>query len=1051
MAVIFDFIGSVQSIYATGNATEHSYRSCFETLFAALGEDVTALNEPKRVKCGAPDFIVQKGDIVIGHVEAKDLHIGLRGMKDANQKQQERYKAALPNLIYTNAIDWDFYRDGELVASVTIADLVMGIQPKPDQFDTLENLLKNFIAQRPQTITSPKELAERMAGKANLIKDILGNTLREDKDLQTELSAQFQAFKENLIHDITPQDFADIYAETIAYGMFAARLHDTTLDTFSRQEALELLPKSNPFLRSLFSYVAGYDLDDRIAWVIDDLARVFRACDVAKIMQGFGKLTGQQDPFLHFYETFLAAYNPAKRRARGVWYTPEPVVNFIVRAVDEVLQNEFGLPDGLADTSKVTIDWDTGQTDKKGKAVTIKKEVHRVQILDPATGTGTFLAEVIKQIAPKIKGVAPGMWSQYIEDDLIPRLHGFELLMASYAMCHMKLDMILTEMGYKPTGNPPRLSVYLTNSLEKGEPANQTLPFTQWLSREAKGANTIKRDMPIMCVIGNPPYLGEGGVSEGWLGSLMDDYKKEPGGREKLKERNPKWLNDLYVKFIRLSSHLIEKNGEGVLGFITNHGYLDNPTFRGMRWHLLHTFDKIYVLDLHGNAKKKEVTPEGKPDKNVFDIQQGVSIIIGVKKKGASKGLAKVMHGDLWGERKAKYKALQSDRRFLSAMPNRLSPHARYQMFYPVNNEALDLYDQGFQIGQFFLSNQIGLTTSRDHLAVDFNSVSLTEKLRRFTDIRRSDEEVRKEFYYGKKEKSGLLAGDTASWSLAIARERIAKSDWQNQIRLIDYRPLDKRAVLYSSDMLERPREEIMPHLFHGENFALAFNRKIDEVRPFYDCFVFSDAMQLHSLSLKESNYFAPLYLYPDEQDLDQTRRVNFDPKLYKRLQKLATHPAHGTPDEVAVFDYIYGVLHCPDYRSTYAEFLKIDFPRIPWPATPDEFWDVSAKGTELRKLHLMDQATIGQTPFPFMGEGDNMVDKPRFEDGKVWINPTQYFDNAPDVSWGFYIGGYQPAQKWLKDRKGRALSFDDVKHYQRILKILFETDRLMDTIRMDL
>ena len=406
---------------------------------------------------------------MIGHVEAKDLHIGLRGMKDANKNQQERYKAALSNLIYTNALDWDFYRDGELVASVNIADYVMGIQEKPDQFDTLENLLKDFIAQRPQTITSPKELATRMAGKANLIKDVLGNTLREDENLQTELAAQYHAFKENLIHDITAQDFADIYAETIAYGMFAARLHDTTLNTFSRQEALELLPKSNPFLRSLFTYVAGYDLDDRIAWIIDDLARVFRACNVAKLMEGFGKLTGQNDPFLHFYETFLAAYNPSKRKARGVWYTPEPVVNFIVRAVDQVLQTEFGLPDGLADTSKVTIDWDTGQTDKKGKAVTIKKEVHRVQVLDPATGTGTFLAEVVKQIAPKIQGVAPGMWSQYIENDLIPRLHGFELLMASYAMCHMKLDMILTELGHKPTKTPPRLSVYLTNSLEEGE------------------------------------------------------------------------------------------------------------------------------------------------------------------------------------------------------------------------------------------------------------------------------------------------------------------------------------------------------------------------------------------------------------------------------------------------------------------------------------------------------------------------------------------------------------------------------------------------------
>ncbi|MDP2738083.1 MAG: N-6 DNA methylase [Pseudorhodobacter sp.] len=505
MAIISEFVSRVQAVHKTGAATEHSYRPALEALFNALAEGVTALNEPKRVACGAPDFIIQRGDIIVGHAEAKDLGLGLRAMKDANKNQQDRYRAALPNLIYTNCLDWDFYRDGKLFASVTIADLLLGIQPRPGDFDALENLLRDFIAQRPQTITQPRDLAERMAGKAVLIKDVLHNALRLDTDLQTDLAAQFKAFREHLIHDITPDDFADIYAETIAYGMFAARLHDTSLETFSRQEALELLPKSNPFLRDLFGYIAGPNLDDRIAWVIDDLAKVFQAANVKQIMAGFGKLTGQSDPFLHFYETFLAAYNPAKRKARGVWYTPEPVVNFIVRAVDEVLQTEFGLSDGLADTSKVTIDWDTGET-RNAKAVTIRKEVHRVQILDPATGTGTFLAEVIKQIAPKIKDLAEGMWSSYIERDLIPRLHGFELLMASYAMCHMKLDMILTELGYKPTGTPPRLGVYLTNSLEGEGVAVAPLGFANWLATEAKEANTIKRQMPIMCVIGNPPY-----------------------------------------------------------------------------------------------------------------------------------------------------------------------------------------------------------------------------------------------------------------------------------------------------------------------------------------------------------------------------------------------------------------------------------------------------------------------------------------------------------------------------------------------------------------
>lgn len=1036
MTIVSEFVGRVKAIHATGNATEHSYRSAFERLFADLG--VTALNEPRRIRCGAPDFIVSHGEIVIGHLEAKDVPVSIRGMKDNNKEQQERYRAALPNLIYSNGLDWDFYRDGTLLASVTIADLLMGIQPRPDQYAVLENLLRDFIAQRPQSITSPKELAARMAGKANLIKDVLSKTLGDDADFQTELAVQYNAFKENLIHDITPEDFADIYAETIAYGMFAARLHDATLDTFSRQEALELLPKSNPFLRSLFGYIAGHDLDDRIAWIIDDLAQVFQACDVASIMRGFGKFTGQNDPFLHFYETFLAAYNPAKRKARGVWYTPEPVVNFIVRAVDEVLQTEFGLPDGLADTSKVTIDWDSGQTDKKGKPVINRKEVHRVQILDPATGTGTFLAEVIKQIAPKVKGVAPGMWSRYIEADLIPRLHGFELLMASYAMCHMKLDMILTELGYKPTGNPPRLSVYLTNSLEEGEPVNQTLPFTQWLSREAKGANSIKRDTPIMCVIGNPPYLGEGGVSEGWLGTLMDDYKKEPGGHEKLKERNPKWINDLYVKFIRLSSHLIEKNGEGVLGFITNHGYLDNPTFRGMRWHLLNTFDKIYVLDLHGNAKKKEVTPEGLPDKNVFDIQQGVSIIIAVKRKVKRKGLAEVMHGDLWGERRAKYQML-AEAGLTKPIFQKLASAAPQ---YPLVRRDFKIqghYDEGFFIRDFMPISTLGFQSHRDNFSIDIEKCFLQFRLNMMRNDKISDQEFAQKF----------SVKDNRDWKVISARKKAKESSDDGLIKLCAYRPFDNRWAILSEVAMDYPRPDFNSHITDRDNLTLTIPRQISFI-GYRHVFVTDLPAEscLISNKTKEGNVNFPLYQY---DNIDQSRRINFDAKLYAKLQKLAAHPSHGTPDEVQVFDYIYGVLHCPAYRATYAEFLKIDFPRIPWPASPDEFWDTSTKGTQLRKLHLMDPAAIGPTPYPFMGEGDNLVDKPDFRDGKVWINKTQYFDAAPKISWGFYIGGYQPAQKWLKDRKGRALSFDDVKHYQRILKILAETDRIMKTITMTL
>jgi predicted helicase len=1052
---IQEFLSSVTATYKTGTATEHSYRPALQKLLNSLDSKVTALNEPKRVDVGAPDFAISRGEIVIGHCEAKDIPVDLKSLKDANKAQKERYIGGLSNLLYTNCLEWVWYRDGEKKAEVRIAELSPGIQSNPENYAALENLLREFIAQTPQSITSSRALAVRMAGKAALIKDVLANALLQDQDHATELYGQYETFKDLLIHDITIADFADMYAETITYGMFAARLHDTTLENFSRQEALELLPKSNPFLRNLFSYIAGPTLDERIVWIIDDLAKVFQASDVFTLMEGYKKSTQQNDPFLHFYEDFLKAYNPAKREARGVWYTPEPVVDFIVRAVDEVLKNEFGLPDGLADTSKVKIDWDTGQRGltKKGEltksTATVKetREVHRVQILDPAVGTGTFLAQAIKHIAPRVRASAPGMWNSYVEKDLIPRLHGFELLMASYAMCHMKLEMVLREHGYKPTSTPPRVSVYLTNSLEEGEAANQSLPFAQWLSNEVKAANSVKRDMPIMCIIGNPPYSGESSNKGDWIMRLMDAYKMEPGGVEKLKERNSKWINDDYAKFIRMAESMIERNGEGVLGFITNHGYLDNPTFRGMRWHLLKTFDKIYVLDLHGNSKKREVSPDGSPDKNVFDIQQGVAIIIAVKKtptirdekrkKSDDIPLAEVFHSELWGDRKNKYESLwrTSLRQVQWEIVPAKAPH------FPFENRDWNVdsvYQQGFPVDQLFGVGGTGIVTKRDELTIHDSPAACWQAV---NDMLSRDESYVRSKYN--------IPADVRDWKYEWALQDLRSNFNQSNVKPMLYRPFTERFIYYTGNargFVGWPVEQVMRHLNMPNNFAL-LTPKI--TADDYGAWVSSVPVSNKAASRYDQTYCFPLYLHPAEDELDQARRVNFEPKLYAKLRKFAKHPSRGEPDEVAIFDYIYGVLHCPAYRETYAEFLKIDFPRIPWPARPDVFWDVSDGGRELRRLHLMEPAAVGPAHFPFKGSGSNTVEKVEFKDGTVWINESQRFENVPEVSWGFYIGGYQPAQKWLKDRKGRALDYADVQHYQRILKILSETDRIMKTIEM--
>ncbi len=993
---ISEYLDTVRAKYESGQATEHSYRPALQALFESIDPDITVINEPKKSEAGMPDFLFERNGVPFGWAEAKDIDKDVIKLKGYSVEQRKRYEKAYPNLIYTNGVDFEFIRDGESVHFVSIADFIMGLQPQPDKFEELERQLKLFAEQKPIAIRSAAKLAEMMAAKAAIIKDEIGIALADEAEARKGLEGQFKSFKANLLPNLTPDEFADIYAETITYGMFAARFHDDDLNTFSRQEAMDDLPASNPFLKGLFEYIAGPALPKRLTYIVDDLVAVMRASDPHSLFEKYGQFTARNDPFVHFYEDFLAAYNPKKRKSRGVWYTPEPVVDFIVRAVDDVLKTEFGLADGLADTSKVTVDWDTGTNDPKtGKAVTIKKEVHKVQILDPATGTGTFLAKAVQLIADRVKARAPGKWSGYVEQDLLPRLHGFELLMASYAMCHMKLDMQLTQSGYKPSANPPRLSVWLTNALEPADRVVQEL-FFQPLAEEARGASDVKRQTPIMCVIGNPPYSGESANKGDHIMALMEAYKKEPGGKEKLKERNPKWINDDYVKFIRMAEDLIAKNPSGgVLGFITNHGYLDNPTFRGMRWHLLKTFDKIWVIDLHGNAKKKEVSPDGSPDVNMFDIQQGVALIIAVRQGKEKEGLAAVWHGDLWGTRSKKSEALWF------STPNTLArneiQHKAPEFPLEWRDDALSAqYESGSTLNALLPVSSMGVMTKRDTIAISNNRAAAEQKISDFALLPRSILEAAYQDVH-----------DARDWYIEGVKENIRRFG-PNHIRPILYRPFDYRYTYYtnfSRGFLAYPIYDVGRHML-ASNLCLTTIRKADIEQDWSHALCLDGIMVHHALSMKEGNYIFPLYLYPEEDAEEpdafapQHRTLNLDPKLYAAICAAAgidpadqagpdddfrSSTGDARPSEVKVFDYIYGVLHAPNYRETYAEFLKIDFPRIPYPASPEIFARVSAKGEQLRRLHLMEAAAIGDMPYPFDGEGDDVVAKgyPKFESEK--------------------------------------------------------------------
>lgn len=724
---IEQYIKAINEQFRTGIAREHSYRPMLQQLLDEQLPSFVVTNEPARIDCGAPDFIIssKKTNTPVFYIEAKDIDDrDLDGRKE-NKEQFSRYKKSLDHIIFTDYLDFHLYENGEWVKNVRLAE-VHGdkICLCKESIDDFNALIGHIATTKPAAITSAKRLAEQMAAKARILSSTINNAFRlaeENEDAyeaNKQLQAQLDAFRLVLINDLTPEGFADIYAQTVAYGMFAARLHDHTPNDFSRQEAANLIPRTNPFLRNIFQQIAGYDLDERIAWIVDDLVNVFLATDVQKVMKNYARKGMHHDPMIHFYEDFLTAYNPALRKSKGVWYTPQSVVQFIVRAVDEILKCDFGLAEGLADHSKsmhevVNEQYSKGERFKrKLTKPTSKIEMHRVQILDPATGTGTFLAEVVNLIYDKFQDMQ-GMWQGYVNEHLLPRLHGFELLMASYAVAHLKLDMLLEQTGFNHADNKKRLKIYLTNSLEECHPDTGSL-WAQWLSDEASAANRIKRDCPVMVMIGNPPYSGESQNKGEWIMQLMEDYKKEPGGKTGLKERNPKWINDDYVKFIRLAQYYIERNKCGVIGFINPHGFLDNPTFRGMRWNLLNAFDKIYTINLHGNNKKKETCPDGSADENVFDIQQGVSINLFVKtgEKKATE-LGKVYYYDLYGKREDKYAFLENTP-FTEVEYKELNPIAPMYFFVPKDFELMEEYEKGVKINELFSLGSMGITTGRD-------------------------------------------------------------------------------------------------------------------------------------------------------------------------------------------------------------------------------------------------------------------------------------------------------------------------------------------------
>ena len=763
---------------------------------------------------------------------------------------------------------------------------------------------------------------------------------------------------------------------------------------------------------------------------------------------------------IHFYEDFLRYYDPKQKKACGVYYTPEPVVHFIVNAVDEILKSSFGLSEGLADTSKVAIRQTSNlYTDNRTKdhKKYETREYHKVQILDPATGTGTFLAEVVRKIYSGMEN-QKGAWQNYVEEHLLPRLNGFEFMMAPYTVAHLKLDMVLAQTGYKAKQDK-RLRIFLTNSLEECDHDTGTL-FAQWLAQEANEANLVKRDTPVMVMIGNPPYSVSSSNKSAWILNLLNDYKKN------LNEKKLN-LDDDYIKFIRLGHYYVEKNGEGILAYISNNSFIDGITHRQMRKALMETFDEIYILDLHGNTRKKETAHDGSKDENVFDIMQGVSINIFVKKgrhSGADgdriQSLAKVYHYEIFGKRFEKY-AFLAKTSFSDIPWYELTPQAPQYFFVPKDFSVQEEYEKGFKVDDLMKVRNSGVKTDRDLLFYDCDKDCLIERISSLL----SGKQLEKNFI----ELYNVV--DSSSYKITD-KIKCCKFD-NSKIQKAEYRVLDFYYIYYDEKLVSRAAFNVMQHL-RKANVALVVPRQCSSDWKYVFC---TNTIGDHNLIASAGKLGAgdlfPLYLYPTEgeEKLGETRKPNLDESIWRKidacLDSSTPFPSASsgnyaqndnshitTPEQI--FDYIYGVLHTPSYREKYGEFLKIDFPRIPYPENKEDFERIVSIGNKLRKLHLMEEFPPQATSFEI--EGDNTVSEIRFEkeipdqvgddiSGKVYINKTQYFANVPELAWNFYIGGYQPAQKWLKDRKNRTLTFDDISHYRKIIAILIETHNLMQEL----
>jgi len=1011
-----------------GDAREESYYKHLDDLIKQYAEiqniknvDVTIL--PKKTEAGNPDFRIWDGkNHITGYIEAKDPSVTNLDYIEVTE-QLERYLSIFPNVILTNFFEFRLYRDGQRVEQAMIGRPVIAkkLQTTPpvenmDKFKELFDLFFSFSLPKVQTARS---LAIELAKRTRFLRDeVIAVEMEENGSKgHKQIIGFFEAFKKYLIGTLTEKQFADLYAQTITYGLFAAR---TRADgEFNRRLAFDYIPHTIGILRDMFRFISLEEPPKSLQIIVDDIAEILNVADANKILHEYQRTGKGRDPIIHFYETFLSTYDPAIRERRGVYYTPEAVVGYIARSIHSILKSHFDRADGLASED--------------------------VKLLDPAGGTLTFPAEAIRLAADEFKEkYGTGGLHRWISKHILADFYSFELMMAPYAIGHLKIGFIFDELGYKMT-DEERFKLYLTNTLEMEEIKQIAIPGLSSLSEESHLAGKVKKEQPVLVILGNPPYSGISANINEWTERLLKEdidgtqsyYKVDgqPLGEKKL------WLQDDYVKFLRFAQWKIQTSGYGIVGMITNHSYLDNPTFRGMRQSLMKTFDEIYILDLHGNSLKKETTPDGSKDENVFDIRQGVAIALFIKNKKPKE--SQVFHLDKYGLREEKYDWLDHNE-LNEKNYHEIKPASPWYFFIPRNISHIQKYLKWKKINEIFLTNTVGFVTGRDSMTIAFSENEIWTRVNNFI---RLDTELARESY--------TLGKDSRDWKVLNAKnDLISTGPSRDLIKRVSYRPFDCRFTYYtgkSRGFYSSPQRAIIRHMLK-ENIGLTVGRQVKASKEWRHCLISNEIIESTFISNKTSEitYILPLYIYPDEEkkDLFNQHKTEKQPNIPRALfEKLSVaYGQNPTPEDILY--YIYGVFYSNIYRQTYAEFLKIDFPRVPFTTDYDLFKEIGKLGKDLADLHLLKSPALDPPIAKYQGSGDNdRIEKITYKEDeqRIYINNDKYFEGITPETWNYHIGGYQVLNKYLKDRKNRIM--DDAPHYCRIVTALGKTIEIQANI----